>query len=273
MDSATLKQALVGLSLGGLRYYERTGSTNDEATRWAEDGAHDLALVVADEQTRGRGRAGRVWFTPPGAALAFSLVLKGLPGAASPGTSALIPRLTALGSLAVAETLQQEYSLPAQIKWPNDVLLAGRKVAGVLVEAHWQGDRLAAAILGVGLNVSSPSVPAEAEVLFPATCVQAWLATPPSRPELLARILAHLLAWRPRLADQAFLQAWESRLAFYNEWVAVIQASETRQGRVLGLDQDGRLRLQDRSGKIFTIHAGEIRLRQLDFDQENDNAG
>jgi len=269
MDSAILKQALPGLPLGGLRYYQRTGSTNDEAARWAEAGAPDLALVVADEQTAGRGRAGRKWFTPPGAALAFSLVLKDPPSA----TAATITRLTALGALGVAETLQQEYSLPAQIKWPNDVLLERRKVAGVLVEAHWQGDQLVAVILGVGLNVSPLSVPAQAEILFPAVCLQTYLTTPPSRPELLSKILAHLLAWRLRMAEDAFLQAWESRLAFRNEWVAISREKETRQGRILGLDQDGRLRLQDRDGKYFTINAGEIHLRPIGADQEIKHAG
>jgi BirA family biotin operon repressor/biotin-[acetyl-CoA-carboxylase] ligase len=273
MDSATLSQTLAGLPLGGLRYYARTGSTNDEAARWAEAGAPDLALVVADEQTGGRGRPGRKWFTPSGAALAFSLVLKDLPPAVSFEAPEQITRLTALGALGVAESLQQDYGLPAQIKWPNDVLLQRRKVGGVLVEAHWLGDRLVGLILGIGLNVSPQSVPSEAEILFPAACLQAYLETPPSRPELLRRILAHLIAWRPRLAEEAFLQAWEARLAFRDEWVAVAQGTGTRQGRVLGLERDGRLRLQDRDGKYFSISAGEIHLRPLEIDQEINNAG
>jgi BirA family biotin operon repressor/biotin-[acetyl-CoA-carboxylase] ligase len=273
MDSTTLSQDLGGLPLGGLRYYARTGSTNDEAARWAETGAPDLALVVADEQTGGRGRGGRKWFTPPGAALAFSLVLRDLPPAVSSEAPERITRLTALGALGVAESLQQDYGLPAQIKWPNDVLLGGRKVGGVLVEVHWLGEQPLALILGVGLNVSHRSVPPEAEILFPATCLQAYLETPPSRPELLRRILAHLIAWRLRLADEAFLQAWEARLAFRGEWVAIAQGRETRQGRVLGIEQDGRLRLQDRDGKYFSISAGEIHLRPLEADQEIKNAG
>jgi len=261
------------MPLGGLRYYPRTGSTNDEAARWVEAGAPDLALVVADEQTGGRGRARRKWFTPPGAALAFSLVLKELPSTLATDTPAAFNRLTALGTLGVAETLQQDYGLPAQIKWPNDVLLERRKVAGVLVEAHWQGDRPLAVILGVGLNVSPLSVPAEAEALFPAACLETYLAIPPSRPELLNRILAHLLAWRPRLADKAFLQAWDSSLAFRNEWVTISDGTEARLGYVLGLEPDGRLRLQDRGGKYFAINAGEIHLRPLDRDQETNNVG
>jgi BirA family biotin operon repressor/biotin-[acetyl-CoA-carboxylase] ligase len=273
MDFATLSQALSGLPLGGLRYYPQISSTNDEAAHWAEAGAPDLALVVADEQTGGRGRAGRRWFTPPGAALAFSLVLKDTPPTAKSGTSAVITRLTALGALGVAESLQHDYGLDAQIKWPNDVLLGGRKVGGVLVEAGWLGDRPLAVILGVGLNVSPQSVPPEAETLFPAACLHTYLETPPSRPELLRQILARLIAWRPRLEEPAFLQAWEAHLAFRDEWVSVTQGAENRQGRLLGLESDGRLRLQDRDGKHFSISAGEIHLRPLDTHQEINNAG
>jgi len=109
MEHATLLHALDGLPLGGLRYFERIGSTNDEAAGWVGTGAPDLALVVADEQTSGRGRAGRTWFTPPGAALAFSLVLRSLPvtrGEAPHSHPEIVSRLTALGALARALALR-----------------------------------------------------------------------------------------------------------------------------------------------------------------------
>src|SRR3989304_5947628 len=120
MDEAVLKEVLAGLPLGSIRFYDRTGSTNDEAARWAEAGAPHLSLVVADEQTAGRGRLGRRWYTPSGSALAFSLILRGggqdaflpyMPHEA-------IPRLTALGTLAVYDALRQGYDLDPQIKWP-----------------------------------------------------------------------------------------------------------------------------------------------------------
>ena len=282
MRQMTLEQALDGLPLGPLRYFERVGSTNDEAAIWAEAGAPDRALVVADGQTAGRGRKDRKWHTPQGAALAFSLVLKDLPDVSQmePPESPFpetIARLTALGALAVAEALRQEYGLAAQIKWPNDVLLDRRKVAGVLAEIHWLGVRPSAAILGIGVNVTPEALPPQATLLFPATCVQAALGYPPERPDLLRAVLVHLLKWRARLGEPDFLRAWEELLAFRDEWVYVVAENgrnepETRQGQVLGLDSQGRLRLRDRAGETFTMQVGEVRLRPLDIFQETYNA-
>src|SRR5512147_1345877 len=117
MDQASLQALLSGLPLGAVRYFDTVGSTNDLAARWADDGAPDLSLVAADEQTAGRGRLGRRWITPPGAALAFSLVLTDI-------RQADILRYTALGALAVCDALNLTFSPlpPAQIKWPNDVI-------------------------------------------------------------------------------------------------------------------------------------------------------
>ena len=173
MDPQTLAACLAGLSVGEVRYFERLGSTNDEAATWAEQGAADMALVVADEQTAGRGRSGRTWITPPSAGLAFSLVLR--PSGVE-RSEHILPRLTGLGALAVTEALHKVYRLPAQIKWPNDVLIYNRKVAGVLVEAHWFGEELSAMILGIGINVAAASlsevIQRESPLRFPATSVE-----------------------------------------------------------------------------------------------------
>ena len=270
----SLTQTLSDLPLGPLRYFERIGSTNDEAARWADSGAPDLALVVANEQTAGRGRLNRRWYTPPDAALAFSLVLKNskLQDEILTGLS----RLTALGALAVCDTFQDLFGLDAQIKWPNDVLVDQKKLAGILVEAHWQGEQLLAAILGIGINVAPPSLPAPQDLLYPATCVEDCLISMQSailkadRLVLLHDILKRLLYWRPKLASQEFLNEWESRLAFKDQWVQVwLEAGEQPvenargfiEGKVLGLTPRGSLELRDRSGQEFDLPVGEIRLR------------
>ena len=129
MDLGTLQSCLSGLPLGQIAYFDVLDSTNEYALNWANGGEEHLSLVVADEQTAGRGRSGRTWFTPPGAALAFSLVLK--PELLGAG---LITRLTGLGALAVCQVLRDVYGLGSKIKWPNDVLGDGRKLAGVLVD-------------------------------------------------------------------------------------------------------------------------------------------
>jgi BirA family biotin operon repressor/biotin-[acetyl-CoA-carboxylase] ligase len=153
MNQTQLDTILADLSLGGVRYFNCVGSTNDEAALWASQGAPDLALVVTDEQTTGRGRAGRHWYTPRGTGLAFSIVV--YPTLEDSGS---VSRMTALGALAVCDALKNRYHLPAKIKWPNDVLLDEKKVAGVLVEAQWTGDRLSSLILGIGINVAPASI-------------------------------------------------------------------------------------------------------------------
>jgi len=274
MDQAALEKLLAGLPLGGVRYFNAVGSTNDLAARWAAAGAPDLSLVVADEQTAGRGRIQRRWFTPPGAALAFSLVLS--PSSlvlSSPSLvlhqpevvfAAQLPRLTVLGALAVCDTLNAALPpmLPAQIKWPNDVLATRRKLAGVLAEAHWHGEQLAAVILGIGINVAPDSVPPSDLLDFPATCLEAVLEKPVDRWELLRAVLLKLIEWRQRLDEADLVQAWERRLAFRGEWVRLLQESATPlEGQVLGLNPDGALRLRLRSGEVAAFIAGEIRLR------------
>lgn len=269
IDVQLLQQALKGLPLGEVRYYAQTGSTNVDAARWVDAGAPDLALVVADEQTAGRGRQGRSWYTPPGAALAFSLALRSdlrrTPALEAP---TYLARLTALGAVAVCHALDQLYGLPAQIKWPNDVLLHRRKVCGVLAEAYWQGEQLLAVILGIGINVSPASLPPDETLIYPATCVEAVLGRPASRLELLRSVLENLLHWRNRLDEPAFLSAWDALLAFKGEEVAVFSGTQMseppeEEGVLLGLDARGCLRLRLRSGEERALCSGELRLRPL----------
>lgn len=255
MNQPDLERHLTDLPLGGLRYFDELGSTNDEAARWAEAGAPDLSLVVADEQTAGRGRVNRRWFTPPGAALAFSLILR--PFVPLPPST-----LSAFGALAVSDALLDSYGLMTEIKWPNDVLAGRRKLAGVLAEAQWQGEELLAVILGIGVNVAPSSVPPETEILFPATCVETALGRPVERWQLLRAVLESVLRWRPRLDTAEFLQSWEERLAFRGEWVEVSGGGESGQeGILLGLNRDGCLRLRIPSGEEIGVQVGDIRLR------------
>jgi len=255
MNPRALKKALAALPLGSVRYYASIGSTNDEALTWAAQGAPPLSLVIANEQSHGRGRGGRTWLTPPDCALAFSLILR--PSEAERTHPA---RVTALGALALSECLKRR-GLHACIKWPNDVLLNGRKVGGVLVEAVWLGDVPDAFVVGMGVNVLANSVPPPEQLLFPATSIESECGQAVDRIELLKEILAALLAWRPQMGGQEFLQAWEGRLAFRGEWVEIRQADQPLlQGKVLGLEADGSLRLKTERG-YATVPFGEVHLR------------
>jgi BirA family biotin operon repressor/biotin-[acetyl-CoA-carboxylase] ligase len=266
MDQKRLEIVLADLPLGAIRFLETTSSTNDEASRWAQAGAPDLSLVVADEQTAGRGRGARRWFTPPGSALAFSLVLRPLAaGSAGLPNPARMARLTALGALAVCDALSEEYRLPVQIKWPNDVLLRGRKVAGVLVETEWRGDQWTAAILGIGVNITEAAVPLGETLTFPATSIEAASGNPIDRVELLHAVLRHLLHRRQSLDRPDFLQSWEKALAFRGQEVRIQQGNQVlHSGRLAGLMADGSLRLITAGGDTVAINFGEVQLRPVD---------
>jgi BirA family biotin operon repressor/biotin-[acetyl-CoA-carboxylase] ligase len=256
MDQKILQAALRDITLGGRRYFETVGSTNDEALAWATEGAEDLSLVLADEQTAGRGRMGRKWHTPAGTALAFSLILR--PSGDEQKNPA---RTTALGALALVDALRLR-GLAARIKWPNDVLVDGRKVAGILVESVWTGESLDAAVLGMGVNVLKGSVPPESALYFPATSLEEASGKPIDRVDLLHDILVALLIWRPRLGTDSFIASWEEKLAFRGETIQVSKPDQAPlKGRLVGLDLDGGLRLKGRDGVLHTVQFGEIQLR------------
>jgi BirA family biotin operon repressor/biotin-[acetyl-CoA-carboxylase] ligase len=169
--------------------------------------------------------------------------------------------------LAVCEALENRYHLQPQIKWPNDVLLVRRKTCGVLVEAHWQGDRLSAVILGIGINIAATSVPPDEQVRYPATCVENATGYPVDRLELLRSVLESVIAWRSLLDTARFISAWNQRLAFKGEWAEL--AGEPgpdglTAGRIMGLDEDGGLILRDHAGRDHTVITGELRLRSTD---------
>ncbi len=250
------KAAVEGLLAGGLRYFASIGSTNDEALAWASSGAPDFSLVIADEQTSGRGRMGRAWFTPPGTALAFSLVLrpKGL-------EREKIGLFSGLGALALVDALQA-FGIAAQVKWPNDVLIRRKKVAGILAETVWLGTEVDSVVLGMGVNVSPESVPPQERLNFPATCVHAEAGKSIPRATLLKTLLEAILRRRAMLAADTFLRDWESSLAFRGESVRVwMNEAETLTGQLLGLEADGSLRLGLPDGTIKPIRFGEVHLR------------
>lgn len=260
MDQRTLETKLADLIPGAIRYFGSVTSTNDLAVRWAGAGAPDLALVVSDEQTAGRGRGDRKWYTPPDSALAFSLVLR--PQGTEEGSNMQL--FTALGALAVCETLNEVFPavFPAQIKWPNDVVANRRKLAGILTEAQWQGDHLQSVIIGVGINVAPQSIPPAESVDFPATSVETVLGQNIDRWGMLHAVLTKMIGLRTHIASPDFIKAWDLRLAFRGEWVYISQNNEpVRDLQIVGLEGNGALRVRDRAGDVYSLQVGQIRLR------------
>lgn len=260
MDNNSLRSYLADLPLGEVVFHPSLGSSNTEAMRWAEQGAPHLSLVAADEQTAGKGRSDRSWFTYPGVALAFSLILRPFGNQVIPGA-----RITGLGALAVCDVLQGEYQLPAKIKWPNDVLITGSKVAGVLVEAAWFGDDIVYSVLGIGINVARLSVPPHGMLDFPATSVEQELGNPVDRWVLLKQILEALLVRLQQIEQDVFIKDWEDNLAYKGMAVQILKDSdEPKEGRIQGLDSSGSLQLLLPGGELELVKIGDVRLRQVD---------
>jgi BirA family biotin operon repressor/biotin-[acetyl-CoA-carboxylase] ligase len=258
MNLNELKKSLSRLPLGNVRYFDTIGSTNDEALAWAANDTPDLSVVIADEQTAGRGRLNRKWFTPRGTALAFSIVLR--PTAAE---RSHLTRIVGLAALAVAQSLRKQ-ELDARIKWPNDILIQNRKVCGILIESVWSGEDVDCVVIGVGINVLEGSVPPEEMLLFPATSLEAELGHVPDRVELLRDILASLIELRPRLGTDEFLKQWEDLLALQGETVQVDTEKNPKvTGQISGLDTDGSLKIRNEHGEFVTVRFGDVRLRPL----------
>ena len=226
------------------RYYERIGSTNDVALDWLEHDAPVGALVIADEQSAGRGRRGRSWQTPPGAALALSVILR--PGAR------WLSRVNMLGGLAVCELAENLGCEDVSIKWPNDVQIAGKKVSGILCEAAWSGERLCGAVLGIGINVRTDFQGTALEAT--ATSLESAIGARLDRSQLAGDLTDRILHWQRRIETDALFGSWRSRLNVLGQWVNVDGVA----GKALDVTADGALLVVDDRGERHTVHVGEL---------------
>lgn len=227
---------------------ETAASTNDELRGLAEGGASEGLVLLALQQTAGRGRRGAVWFSPAGESLAFSIVLR------PEEPKALWPRLALAAGLAVAEAVES-FGLVAGIKWPNDVWIGQRKVAGVLVEAGKDF-----AIVGIGLNVNSSSFPPEiAEI---ATSLRIETARDHPRHEVLAAIIRNF-ARRSRQIGTDFeylLDSVRQRCVLTGHRVSLSTSNGPRQGVIDGIAPGGELLLRTETGIERLIQADEVRI-------------
>ncbi|MCJ7716503.1 MAG: biotin--[acetyl-CoA-carboxylase] ligase [Anaerolineales bacterium] len=262
MDLSTWKTRLKELALGEIFLYQELGSTNETAENLIREGALPFSLVVADTQTAGKGRHGRSWQTYPGKALAFSWILYPEIGIITPQN---LGKLSGLGALAVVESLIETYQMAAEIKWPNDVLVGGKKVCGVLVDVHWTGNKLMDAVVGIGINVARGSVPDDKDLHFPATSLEEAAGSEISRLELLIQVLRSLLKWYPELQSSIFTAAWQDKLAYKEEIVTLFTGDKLiDQGTLQGISPEGALILHSDTGEERKYQTGEIKLRPVD---------
>lgn len=241
----------------GLRllWFDDIGSTNDRALAWAEAGAEEGCVVLADAQSAGRGRLGRTWASPAGAGIYVSVVLRPAPQA--------MPLLTMAAGLGVSEGIAAATGLPTYVKWPNDVCVAGRpprKLAGLLAEAGSSPDRVLHVVLGIGINVLPAAYPPD--VAARATSLEGELGRPVSRGAVLAECLAgvwhrYQMLTAGRSAD--VLAAWRERAAAtLGRRVEWDDPTGTRRGIARDVDPSGALVVAVESG-VVRLTAGEVR--------------
>jgi BirA family biotin operon repressor/biotin-[acetyl-CoA-carboxylase] ligase len=256
MPDALLTEQRLREALGTrpFRFYTKAGSTNDLGQHWALDGAPAGAVVVAEEQVAGRGRFGRAWLAPTGTALLFSVVLR-------PHVEAQrLTRLTMIGAVAVAETLMGMAPGAVRLKWPNDVWLAGHKVAGILPEAIWLGSDLQAVVLGIGVNVSVDF--AGTPLADSATSIEMITGKSVDRAALLAAILGRIDDWAARVEEPALLETWRGWLETLGRRVLATSSGEQISGKALDVDDNGALLLRVDDGSVRRVMSGEVTLAE-----------
>jgi BirA family transcriptional regulator, biotin operon repressor / biotin---[acetyl-CoA-carboxylase] ligase len=248
-------------------FFERVTSTNDIVHARAASGAGEGLLVVADEQTAGRGRLDRSWWAPQGGSLLMSLLFRPLLPAR------LAAQLTMCLGLGAIEGIEEVTGLRPALKWPNDVVIDGRKLGGMLSEARLAGDRLEYAVLGFGLNVNIAVMPAE--LAASATSLSITLGRPVDRLRLLVAMMARCEAWYDRLPSwceestlhpgeedagpaMPLVESWAARLDTLGRRVTVHLAAESHSGVAFAVSPEGALMLRTDDGPVRTVWSGDI---------------
>jgi BirA family biotin operon repressor/biotin-[acetyl-CoA-carboxylase] ligase len=242
-----------------LHYRARTASTNLDLERLAAAGAPEGTVVVAETQSAGRGRLERGWFSPPGGGLYFSLLLR---PAIEPARATSLPLI--LG-LAVAETLERcAPGVRAEVKWPNDILVGGRKICGILCALQAETDRIHHIVAGIGINVGLTRRELPAALRRTATSLRIAAGVATNRAALLADLLLVLeekyLAWRQQ-GLPPFLPALRARDALFGRAVEIERAAGKVRGRADGVEPDGALRLRLTGGRVELVCSGDAHLR------------
>lgn len=231
-----------------------TTSTMDDAKEQARKHAPEGTAVFAEEQTLGRGRLKRSWVTPPGSCIATTIVL--YPDAKT------LPYLIMVASLAVAEAIEKTTGLKAQIKWPNDVLLNGKKVCGILIENGFRGSNVAYAVIGIGINVNIriteiPEIAAVATSLHDAT------GNDVPRLAVLQNLYRSVEAlYLEAKQDHAVFEKWRDRLITLGKRVRATSSGSVQEGVAESVNPDGSLMLRKPDGSLVRIIAEDVTLRE-----------
>lgn len=250
-----MKTLRIGIRLECLKV---TASTNNDAFRFAENGAPEGTVVISDAQNGGKGRRGRIWSSPPGVNLYCSVVLH---PAIMPYEA---PQLTFLSAVAVARAIEKTTELKPEIKWPNDVLIGGKKVAGLLNEMSAETDGINFVILGIGVNINMLPEQFPAELRYPATSLLIESGGMVSRTRFASVMLNELDSLYADFVATGFEPVREEWLKRCNATGRSVSVSddghEDRYGAFAGIDGDGALLLLSGDGVVERIVSGDVRV-------------
>lgn len=240
---------------GPIYHFDTAVSTNDVAKKLGVQGAPEGTLVVAETQSAGRGRLGRSWHSPPGQGLYASLLLR------PPLPPSDLPQITLSTAVSVIRTLSRSVGLTPGIKWPNDLILKGKKLGGILTEMETESDQIRYLIVGLGLNVNNPGFPPELADTATSLLQEEGRVFP--RVPLLKTWLEEFESLYLRFLARGFpeiLAEWKQHSVTLGKYVAVRQGARHLEGLALEVAPDGALLLETARGEVMKVTSGEITL-------------
>ena len=232
-----------------LYYYHQLTTTMETAKELVRKGAAEGAVIIAGTQTSGRGRIGRTWLSPEGS-LAMSVILK-------PSLDKL-PQLIMIASLAVVRAIKQVTGIETQIKWPNDVLIKGKKVCGILIENEVNEGKVNFAIIGIGINVNFDPL-AFPEIAEIATSLSHTIGTEISKVELISTLLCELeKLYLESQAGAPVYREWQGKMETLGRWIQVKTGDTVEQGKAETVTEKGNLIMRRADGSLVEIVVGDV---------------
>ena len=235
---------------------EEIASTNDYAARLADQGAEEGTVVVAERQTAGRGRSGRTFASPEGG-IYLSIILRHRLRVRD------VPFVTLLSGVAVTMAIRDVTALPARIKWPNDILVHGNKVCGILIESRFAGEKVDFIVVGIGINVNTSMEAFPPEVREVASTLEREMGAAVPRLPILKRLLANmeeLLQAYPEDGEQATIEQWVSLSCTVGRRVRVRWGRGSVEGMAIGIDRTGALVIETAQGNEERVMTGDVTL-------------
>ncbi|WP_113928630.1 biotin--[acetyl-CoA-carboxylase] ligase [Bacillus sp. P14.5] len=260
-DRVSAEEVYLGLRTRAIgrviEYMESVPSTQKIAHALAQEGSVEGTTVIADEQTEGRGRLLRSWHSPKGTGIWMSIILKPqLPPQRA-------PQFTLIAAVAVVQAIEEVCGLSPEIKWPNDILLNGKKVTGILTELQAEADKINSIIIGIGMNVNQKREDFPEELQAIATSLSLEKEEKISRAKLIQKVLEKLELYYDLYMEKGFTPIkllWESYAISIGRQITARTITGSIKGKALGINEDGVLRIEDAEGAIHEVYSADIEL-------------